>query len=218
MLSPGQSGAAEPRRAVAVVGTLLRHVAAAGHYVYRMAIAVALLAGTAGGPVVGNPALASTTKALAGGGSFNFPDGISVTIAPGWTISSSWTSGVIAVNSANTASIELLSGAPHASDINGDMAFMINDDINVEPLTNVVQSPDPSGVQSVQGSNFTQELLVGYTADQQSDQGTSQFTGVWMVLFNPATRLDAFIDLVAQNSGDLQQAIPDAKTMIGSML
>jgi hypothetical protein len=207
---------------VAVVGTLLRHVAAAGHHVYRISIALALLAalwgGTAGGPVVGNPVLTSTTKALADGGSVTFPDGISVTVAPGWTIYKQWDTGLWASDNANTAQMEVFSGQAHAPDINGDMAWGINDDINDEPLTNVNQSPDPDGVQSVQGRNFTQELLVGYTADQQSDQGTSQFTGVWIELFNPSTRLYAFINLRAKNSGDLQQAIPDAKNMIGSFL
>jgi hypothetical protein len=219
MVSPGQSGGVEPRRAVAVLRTLVRHAAAAGHYLYRMAMVVALLAGTAGGPVVGNPALASTTTALADGGTVSFPDGVSVTVAPGWTIYKQWIPGFWANDNANTAQIQVTSGnAPHAPDIKGDMAFMINDDINAEPLTNVVQSPDPSGVQSVQGKNFTQELLVGYTADVQTDQGTVQLTGVWIQLFNPSTKLDGFIDVFAQNSGDLQQAIPDAKTMIASML
>jgi hypothetical protein len=218
MGSSGQSGGVEPRRAVAVVGTLVRHVAA-GHYLYRIAIAVALLAGTAGGPVVGNPVLASTTKPLADGGTtVNLSDGISVTVAPGWTICGASNSWFWANDNANTAQISVTSGTEHAPDINGEMAWNINDEINVQPLTNVVQSPDPNGVQSLQGRNFTQELLVGYTADQQTNQGALQLTGVWIDLFNPSTQLGAFINLVAQNSGDLQQAIPDAKTMIGSFL
>jgi hypothetical protein len=171
-----------------------------------------------GGVVVGNLVLASASRSLADGTAVNFPDGVSVTVAPGWSISQSWSTGVWANDSANSASIELTSGHGHAPDISTDLAWMINNDINVNVLTNVDQSPDPDGVQSVQGSNFTQESLVGYTADMQTNQGTVQLTGVWVELFNPATQNNAFIDLRAANNGDLQQAIPDAKNMISSMI
>jgi hypothetical protein len=137
-------------------------------------------------------------------------------VAPGWSISQSWSTGVWANDSANSASIELTSGHANGQDINSDMAYMVAS--SAQPLTNVSESRDPDGVQSVQGSNFTQESLVGYTADLQTNQGTVQLTGVWVDLFNPATLLDAFIDLRAANNGDLQQAIPDAKNMISSMI
>jgi hypothetical protein len=171
------------------------------------------------GVVSGRVVLASTSTPLADGGTLvNFTDGVSATIAPGWRIAATGNTDVWADEVNGTAQIELGSGKPHAPDISGDLAWMINESITVLGYTNVVQQPSGDGVQAVQGKNFTQMLTVGYTADTQTNQGTVAVIGVWMDLFNPSTQLEGFVDLRANSQGDLNAAIPDAKNMIASML
>jgi hypothetical protein len=171
------------------------------------------------GVVSGRVVLASTSKPLAFSGTgVNFVDGVSVTVAPGWTIANTWDTGVWADNSDNTVQIELTSGKPHAPDITGDMSWMINESINSLGYTNVVQQPSGDGVVTVQGKNFTQMLTVGYTADHQSDQGTIPYIGVWMELFNPSTQLGGFVNFRAASQDNLNAAMPDAQSMIASML
>jgi hypothetical protein len=184
---------------------------------------VALVVGTTAAPAgragLGNLVLASTTKPLAtGAATFTFPDGITLTLAPGWTITNSTPSGIAAVNGDNSAAIAIASGGPHASDINGDMAWSINDDIKINDYTNVVRKPSPDGVQTIVGKHFTQELTIGYTATYQSDQGALEFNGIWMTLFNPSTQLNAFIDFRAATSEGYAAALPDAASMIASIV
>jgi len=176
---------------------------------------------TSSGPYVrplGNVLLASTTSLLADGGTtVNFVDGVTLTVASGWTITKSWDTGIWAHNGGNTAQIGISTGKPHAPDITGEMAWLINADTTVLGYTNVVRDPYPDGAQAVHGKNFTQAFLVGYTADYQSDQGTINYQGFWVVLFNLSTQLSACINLRA-GAGTLDAAMPAAHDMIGSML
>jgi hypothetical protein len=236
MGTSSESTGGEPRRAVAVamiaaVVVLAAGITAAvvlrgpsappkpGGFVPTTHAAAAIKLATAGGMAVGNLVLASTSKPLADGGTVvNFLDGVSATIAPGWTINKSWNTGVWAENSGNTAQVGISSGKPHAPDINGDMSWLINADTTALGYTNVVQGPDPDGAQAVQGKNFTQSLVVGYTADYQSNQGTIHYQGIWVDLFNRSTQLSACINLRANSPDALRAAVPAAKGMIGSML
>jgi hypothetical protein len=109
----------------------------------------------------------------------------------------------------------LVSGHAVASDIDGDFAHWVSDTIAKNGLTNVVQDP-PDPAKSLQGNNFNQMLVGGYSADRQTDQGTIQLT--WIDLFNPSTQLDGFIDVAADSPGALKAAVPDVNAMIGSML
>jgi hypothetical protein len=236
MGTSSESTGGEPRRAVAVAmiaavvvfaagitaAVVLRGPSAPpkpGGFVPTTHAVAAIKPSTADGMAVGNLVLASTSKPLADGGTVvNFLDGVSVTIAPGWTITSSTDTGVLARNGANSAAIWVSSGKPHAPDINGDMSWLITAYIEAVGYTNVVQDPSPDGAQPLQGKNFTQDLIVGYTADQQIDQGTTLFRGTWIDLFNPSTQLDGFIDFRAASPDGLQAAMADVKGMIGSML
>jgi hypothetical protein len=162
--------------------------------------------------------LASTTTPLAGGVTVNFINGVSLTVAPGWTVYKSWNTGVWMHNSDNSVLLEISVGHAHAPDINGELTWQINDEINLNGLTNVVQARSEEGVQAVQGKNFTQQLFTGYSANHQGDQGTTQICGVWMALFNVSTQQNAFIDIRAANTDALGAAVPDAKSMVASLL
>jgi hypothetical protein len=171
------------------------------------------------GSAPGAITLSSTTTPLADGGTtVDFVNGITLTVAPGWRVFTSNHTGIWARNSDRTASIAVVTGHPHTPDIASEMAWLINQDITTNGYMNVVQDPSSEGVQTVQGKHFTQELLVGYTGNRQTDQGTQQLYGIWTELFNSATQQDAFIDLRAASMETLAAAIPDAKRMTGSIL
>lgn len=177
--------------------------------------------GQRGGYPLGDVALASTTTSLAAGGgaTVNFPDGVTLTVAPGWTITSSGQTSVwlsYAAGSPLSTQMEAVSGHENTPDIGQESGYMINQAIGLLGLTNVVQ--DPQGVQTVQGNNFTQDLVVGYTANRQTNQGTTQLYGIWMTLFNPSAQISGFIDLEAGSTDALNAALLDAKSMIASML
>lgn len=237
MGNPSQSATSERRRAVGVAAAVVAEVvifaaAIAAAAVLRspgtppqspqpggMVTTTHAVAATAGGTVPGNLIFASTMTPLAEGGVIvHFLGGVTLTVAPGWTIFKSWDTGIWARNARNTASIEISAGRPHAPDVNGDMAWLINADTKALGYTNVVQSPDPAGAQTVRSKNFTQTLVVGYTADEQNNQGTSSWVGTWVDLFNISTQQGADINFRAPNLEDLQAASPDFKSMIGSML
>ncbi len=151
-----------------------------------------------------------------GGGTINFPDGVTLTVAPGWTIVQSSQTWVLLANSDNSALMEADSGKPAMPDITEEAGFMAGQDTLRSGLTNVVE--EPQGVQTVQGNNFTQSLQVNYTANRQTNQGTTQLYGIWVTLFNASTQIVGFIDFRANSPDAFQAALPDAKSMLASML
>jgi hypothetical protein len=168
---------------------------------------------------LGAIALASTTKSLADGDepTVNFPHGVSLTVAPGWMIKSSWATGVWLNNADNSAEMEADAGAPNAPNINDEAAFDNNQAIGADGYTNVVQVPQ-GGVQTLQGKNFTQSLQTNFTADIQNNQGVEQIWGIWVTLYNPSTQIAGSIEFRAASPDALQAAMPDAKAMLSSML
>jgi hypothetical protein len=150
-----------------------------------------------------------------GGGTIKFPDGVTLTVAPGWTIVQSSQTWVLLANSDNSALMEADSGKPAMPDITEEAGFMVGLRMTSR-LTNVVQ--EPQGVQTVQGNNFTQSLQVNYTANRQTNQGTMQVYGIWTTLFNASTQIACFIDFRAISPDAFQAALPDAKSMLASML
>ncbi len=151
-----------------------------------------------------------------GGGTINFPDGVTLTVAPGWTIAQSSQTRVWLANSDNSARMEADSGKPPMPDITEEAGFMAGQDATLSGLTNVVQ--EPQGVQTVRGNHFTQSLQVNYTANLQTNQGTMQLYGIWVTLFNASTQIFGFIDFRAGSTDAFMAALPDAKSMIASML
>jgi hypothetical protein len=159
--------------------------------------------------------LVPTPHAL-GGGTINFPDGVTLTLAPGWTtIVQSSRTWVLLANSDNSALLEAQSGKSAMPDITQEAGFMAGL-YAINRLTHVVE--EPQGVQTVQGHNFTQSLQVNYTANRQTDQGSMQVYGTWTTLFNASTQIAAFIDFRAISPDAFQAALPDAKNMLASML
>lgn len=210
MGNPSLSATPYPRRSAAVVAATIAVMVV-------FAAALTATRPTARGSAPGNPVLVSTMTPLADGGTFSFPDGITLTVAPGWTIDCMGLTWVCAGKSGSSALIEFSSGTPHATDIVDDAAAGVNMTINVNGLTNVMQEPQ-GGITTVQGKNFTQLLQINYTANRQTNQGTREQYGVWIDLFNPSTQIAGFINLGAANANDVQTAVSDANRMIASIL
>ena len=149
-----------------------------------------------------------------GGGTINFADGVTLTVAPGWTVVHSSQTRVLLANRDNSALMEAYSGKSAMPDIGGEAGFMGG--LDTTGLTNAVE--EPQGVQTVQGKNFTQSLQVNYTANRQTSQGTMQLYGSQTTLFNASTQIAGFIDFGAISPDAFQAALPDANSMLASML
>jgi hypothetical protein len=149
------------------------------------------------------------------GQTINLPNGVTLTMAPGWTIVESSPTWVVLANSDNSALMEAESGKAAMTEITQEAGFMAGL-YATNRLTNVIE--EPQGVQTVQGKNFTQSLQVNYTANRQTDQGTMQLYGIWTTLFNASTRIAGFIDFSAISPDAFQAALPDAKSMLASMM
>ena len=162
------------------------------------------------GPASG---VAPTPHAL-GGKTINLRNGVTLTVAPGWTIVQSSETGVLLANSDNSALMEADCGKSAIPDITGEAGVMAG--LDSGGLTNVVQ--EPQGVQAVHGKNFTQSLQVNYTANRQTNQGTMQLYGIWTTLFNATTHIAGSIDFRAISPDAFQAALPDANSMLASML
>ena len=162
------------------------------------------------GPVEG---VVPTPHAL-GGGTINFADGVPLTVAPGWTIVQSSQTWVLLANRDNSALMEADSRKSAMPDITEEAGFRAG--LATNGLTNAVE--EPQGVQTVQGKNFTQSLQVNYTANRETNQGTMQLYGTWTTLFNASTQIVGFIDFRAVSPDAFQAALPDAKSMLASML
>jgi hypothetical protein len=107
-------------------------------------------------------------------------------------------------------------GTANSSDINQESAFLINKVSQAAGMTNVQQVP-AGPVKTVQGKNFQQMYGVVYTASMQTNQGTTQVSGLWITLFNSASHIIGFVDVNAATNDALIMALPDAKTMVTSM-
>ena len=111
----------------------------------------------------------------------------------------------------------VLAGSTILRDIHQQATADISANITGNGLTNVQQ--DSLGrVQTVYGNNYQQLVEFAYTANAQSDQGTMQLFGFWVVLFNSSTQTAGFINFFSPDPDALNTATPDFKNMVLSML
>ena len=170
------------------------------------------------GPVV----LASTMTPLAdaNASTYDFGGGMTITIAPGWTITQQGTGAVDLLNSDKSVAMFAVAGDADTADINSEAALLIKDEIKAVGLTDARQDPQAT-VLPVKSQNFLQSLPIEYTANLQTNQGTAQVYGVWLTLFNQSTKKAAFFDTFTFSSPDALFAHKnnsDIQSMIGSML
>ena len=165
----------------------------------------------------GRVALASTTTSLAAGAAatIDLTHGITMTVAPGWTVTHQGQQSADLFNSDQSAALFVVVGGADASDIVQESASLINQNIQSAGLTNVQQRPAPP--QPLQGKNFQQLLEVDYTANIQTDQGTDQIYGGWVTLYNSTTGGSGFFNIYAGSRATFEAALPDAANMMVSM-
>jgi hypothetical protein len=201
----------EPRRAVAVMPPL----ASGRRHIHRNAATLALVAallsaasGSLSPPATGD---ASTV---------DFGYGVTLTLASGWTIQNQGPRYANLVkDSGQKGGMDVSAGTANTRDINQESAMLIGQDIKARGLSNVKQQPQVQvQVQTLQAKNFQQSLPINYTADVHTGRGTFPAFGTWIELFNPSAQRAAFIDFYALSGDAFQASLPDAQSMIASML
>jgi hypothetical protein len=197
---PGQGGS----------GRIAPHSAAAAGAVHPTM-------GQTGESAWGSVALASGTTSVAGGTvtTINLVDGISMTVAPGWTVTRQGQQSADLFNGNQSAGLFVVAGGADASDIGQESTLLINQNIQSSGLTNVQQHP--TQLQPLQGKNFQQLIEVDYTANIQTDQGTDQIYGGWVTLYNSTTGGSGFFNLYAGSEAAFKGALQDAASMMASM-
>jgi hypothetical protein len=168
--------------------------------------------------VRGRVVLTSTMTPLADANpsTYDFGRGITMTIAPGWTIYKKDTGMIDVINGDKTAEMFGIVGPTDTADITSEAALLIKNES--AGLTNV-QQDQSAQVQNVGGQNFPQLLDIQYTANQQTNQGTAQVFGAWVTLFNQSTKTGAFFDAYAFSENAIEAVYKsDVVPMINSVL
>jgi hypothetical protein len=165
----------------------------------------------------GDMHLASVTKPLAlAFGPIDLGSGVSVAPAQGWTILNQDRQWVNLINAGHDAIVYASVGKANKQDVVSEANLLINQNIRSGGLTNVQQNssarPTP-----LQGRNFQQLIELDYTADAQSNQGTMQIWGGWIVLFNSSTEMSAFFNYFASSQETFKSSLTDAAGMLSSM-
>jgi hypothetical protein len=164
----------------------------------------------------GSVTLASSTTSLAAGTStINLVDGISITVASGWTVTRQGQQSADLIYQDQSAGVFVNAGTANTPDIGQEATFLISRNIQSSGLTNVQQFPAPS--QPLHGKNFQQLLEIDYTADIQTNQGTGEIYGGWVTMYNAATRMSSLFNLYADSSDEFKTALQSAAQMMGSM-
>jgi hypothetical protein len=197
---PGQGGS----------GRIAPHGASATGSIHRTT-------GQSGESPWGSVALASNTASLAVGTAttVNLVDGISIAVAPGWTVTRQGQQSAELINSDQSAGLFVNAGTANTPDIGQESTFLIAHNIQSSGLTNVQQYPTQP--QQLPGRNFKQLLEVDYTADIQTNQGTGQIYGGWVTLYNSTTGMSGLLNLYAVSLAAFKAALQDAAQMMVSM-
>jgi hypothetical protein len=198
----------EPRRAVA-----MPHLANKRRHVYRSAATLALLAAflSAASGSLSPPATGDAST-------LDFGYGVTLTLASGWTIQNQGPHYANLVKGGGQkGGMDVSAGTANTRDINQESTLLIGQDIKARGLSDVNQQPQVQ-VQTLQAKNFQQLLPINYTADVHTDRGTFPAFGTWIELFNPSAQRAAFIDFYAISGDAFQASLPDAQSMIASML
>jgi hypothetical protein len=145
----------------------------------------------------------------------NLVDGISMSVAPGWTVTRQGEQSADLFNSDEDAGLFVNAGSANTPDLRQESTFLIDHNMQSSGLINVQQYP--AQPQPLQGKNFNQLLEVDYTADIQTNQGTGEIYGGWVTLYNSTTKMSALINLYAGSQGAFEAALDAASQMMVSI-
>jgi hypothetical protein len=166
----------------------------------------------------GSLTLASSHTSLATGTAIavNLYRSVSITPASGWTIAKQDQGYVILANSDNSVRLFATAGQETGPNINAEATADISAAIQAGGMTNVQQTP-AGPVVTIQGNNFQQKYVVTYTGNIQTNQGTEEIEGVWVTLFNSATKTSGFLDIYSPSDQAIGAATNDFVSMLQSM-
>jgi hypothetical protein len=156
--------------------------------------------------------------ALTSAGPISIVDGISITPAPGWTLTEQGPNWVTLYDANNTSRMQVTVKPASGSDVVAALQADINRLISSSStgLNNVVNLGAPT-TKPLQSANFQQDASIDYTANISTQQGTIPILGVFDELLNTSNHQSAFIDF-RQEAGAKLELISDAGRMIQSML
>jgi hypothetical protein len=148
---------------------------------------------------------------------FKFGNGIPLEVPAGWSIGKQGASTLLLKLDEGGAGLFVTVGTIKSRDIAkvfaADMRQTQKDLNNVE----VQSGEDSDKIITLRGANFQQMMLVGYTADATTQQGTLPLTGAWIELFNPKTGSSAFLDYFAVDVPTFKAHASDIDAIIGSL-
>ncbi|MEY8015564.1 hypothetical protein [Mycobacterium servetii] len=145
-------------------------------------------------------------------------DGISITLAPDWSLAERTSNSVTLYDSDNTSRMQVTVKPADGTDV----VAVLQGDINrltgtaSTGLTNVTDMSGPE-TKTLQSAKFQQQASIPYSADISTQQGTIPILGVFEELLNTSNHLSAFVDFRQVGGGSLQ-AVSDAGMMVHSML
>lgn len=159
----------------------------------------------------------STTLAAVGTTTaINLYKAVSVTPAGGWRVLDHEDNFVILGNGDQSVEVTALAGCADQTDINQESTALINATIKGSGMTNVQQDSSPK-VMAIQGRNFQQTLIVGYTGNIQTNQGAQELEGAWVTMYNGPTQTSGFVNIYSADDGALHAASSDVVSMLTSM-
>jgi hypothetical protein len=139
--------------------------------------------------------------------------GVSLTPAPGWTITKQDPDSVVLVSGDQTAGIYIAVGGARLTDITQELSANIQKYIAGEAV-----QVGPMGTPWVfPGQNFNLRVFASYQGTWSSQQGTTPIFGVFNELLNTSTGQSAFIDYFSASSATLTAKAAEANSMINSL-
>jgi hypothetical protein len=166
----------------------------------------------------GGVSLASKTIPLAAGTAtaINLYRSVSVTPPSGWRVLDHEDNFVILGNGDQSVEVTALAGCADQPDINQESTALINATIKGSGMTNVQQDSSPQ-LMTIQGKNFQQTLIVGYSGNIQTNQGAQEIEGAWVTLYSGSTQTSGFVNVYSSDDSSLHAASPDVVSMLTSM-
>lgn len=156
--------------------------------------------------------------ALTSAGAINIANGISLTPAPGWTLTNRGPNWITLYNADSTARIQVEVKTAGGPDILAELQADINrlTSTPTTGLTNVTNLSGPT-TKALHSANFQQQASIDYTADISTQQGIIPVLGVFDELLNTSNLLSAFIDYRQDGNASTHSA-GSGGMMIKSML
>jgi len=146
----------------------------------------------------------------------NIAQGISITPAPGWALSSRGSNWVVLSDPNNAAKMKVTVKTAGGTDAVAVLHADIHSKLANTGMTNV-SVMGVAATRTLNSRNFQRAASTDYSADYSGQMGTTHILGVFMELLNTSNRLSAFIDY--RETSDAT-AYPDGagQMMINSML